>query len=518
MLTPRRQNAKTVTVTAPVGGWNARDPLAQMKPSDAVVLDNWFCTPTELRSRKGYSDWATGIPGSVQTLIDYDSSTGTEQLFAVSDNAGTCAIYDVSAQGAVGAAVVSGLTNAKWTHTQFATSGGTFLIAVNGLDYLRIYDGTTWYTVTDVSATYAITGVATTSLIGVHVHKRRNWFIQKESLKCWYLATDAISGAAAEFDFGPIFEQGGAISQITTWSLDAGYGMDDYFIVITSAGQVAVYKGVDPADANNWSLVGVYFVGSPVGERSTCKYGGDVLLLNEDGLSPLSKALMSSRVSTHLMITDKIQNQLVQDTTNYASNYGWDIILYPPQSMLLVNIPISATESYQYVMNTISGGWARWTNIPAQCWYFANENLYFGTAGKVCKAWDTQADNGAAIVTDLLPAFSSFGASSRVKRFTMALVSMGYTNPFGFSSRMNLDFDQETTPVIPTTSVTPQGGIWDLSTWDGASWATPILPYTQWQLATGIGYYGAFRVSTSSTSADIRYYATNYVFEAGGVL
>ena len=518
MLNPRRQRASTITVTAPVGGWNSRDPLAQMKPTDAVVLDNWFCTPTELISRKGYSDWATGIPGSVQSLIDYDSYNGTEQLFAVSNDAGTCAIYDATAQGAVGATVVSGLTNAKWAHAQFATSGGSFLLTVNGLDNLRIYDGTTWYEVTAVSSPYAITGVATTLLKDVHTHKRRNWFIQKESLICWYLDTDAISGAAAVFDFGPIFEQGGSISQITTWSLDGGYGMDDYFVVVTSAGQVGVYKGNDPADPNNWSLVGVYLVGSPVGERSTCKYGGDVLLLNKDGLIPLSKALMSSRVSTHLMITDKIQNQLAEDTTTYASNYGWDVLLYPPQNILLVNIPISATESYQYVMNTISGGWARWTNIPAQCWFFANENLYFGTAGKVCKAWDTQADNGAPIVTDLLPAFSSFGASSRVKRFTMALVSMGYTNPFGFSSQMNLDFDQESTPVIPTTNVTPQSGVWDLTKWDQASWSTNIIPYTRWQLATGIGHYGALRVSTSSIAADIRYYATDYVFEPGGIL
>ena len=58
MLRPRRQRASTITVTAPVGGWNSRDPLASMKPTDAVVLDNWFCTPTELKTRKGYSNQA----------------------------------------------------------------------------------------------------------------------------------------------------------------------------------------------------------------------------------------------------------------------------------------------------------------------------------------------------------------------------------------------------------------------------------------------------------------------------
>ena len=516
MLQPRRQNAKTVTVTAPIGGWNARDPLAEMKPTDAVILDNWFCTPTELRTRKGYSDWSTGLDGDVTTLIDYDSSTGAELLFAVTS---TGKLYDVSAPGAVGAPVITGLSSARWQHAQFATSGGSFTLAVNGTDYMRIYDGATWYTVTGVSTPYAITGVATTTLIDVHTHKRRNWFIQANTLKCWYLATDAIAGTASVFDFGPIFELGGSITRIDTWSLDAGYGMDDYFVVITSSGQIAIYKGTDPATAANWSLVGVYLVGSPVGTRCTCKYGGDVMLLNKDGLIPLSKALMSSRVNTHLMITDKIQNQIASDTTTYKDNANWDIVLYPPQNMLLINIPVSSTVSYQYVMNTISGAWSRWTNIPAYCWYFANENLYFGTAGKVCKAWDTQADNGVPVVTDLLPAFSTFGYGNRTKRWTMASVSMGSNGAFAYSTLLNLDFDFITASNVPNTSVETGSTVWDTGKWDVDVWGSnEINPFFQWNMASGMGYYGSYRIKTSSAITDIRYYSTTYVFEPGGVL
>ena len=514
MLQPRRQNARTVTVTAPVGGWNARDPLAEMKPSDAVVLDNWFCTPTELRTRKGYTNWATGLEGNVTSLIDYDATV--EQLFAATDQG---KIYDVTNLGVVGAPVVTGVSSARWQHAQFATSGGSFLLAVNGTDYMRIYDGTTWNTVTGVSAPYAITGIATTSLIDVHTHKRRNWFIQKQTLKCWYLATDAISVAATMFDFGPVFELGGSITKIDTWSLDAGYGMDDYFVVITSAGQIAIYKGTDPSNAAEWALVGVYVVGSPVGMRCTCKYGGDVMFLNKDGLIPLSKSLMSSRVNTHLMITDKIQNQIASDTTLYKDNANWDLLLYPPQNMLLVNIPVSDTESYQYVMNTISGAWSRWTNIPAYCWYFANENLYFGTAGKVCKAWDTQSDDGATIITDLLPAFSTFGFGNRIKRWTMASVSMGSNGNFAYTSLLNVDFDFLSASDAPNASIDVASANWDVDAWDVGVWGTDtISPYKRWNLASGLGYYGSYRIKTSSAITDIRYYSTTYVFEPGSVL
>ena len=519
MLKAKRQSARTVTVPAPIGGWNTRDPLSTMQPTDAVVIDNWFCTPTALRSRKGYTDWATGIAGNVQTIFDYDLPSGTESLFAAADNAGACAIYDCSTKGAVGAAVVSGLTSAKFQYAHVTNSGGTFIILVNGADSLIIYNGTTWQSVTGVSAPFAITGITTSSLSDVHLHKRRVWFIEKGSMRGWYLGVDAVAGAATQFDFGPIFTRGGHVQKIETWSLDAGYGMDDHFAVITSAGEVAIYRGIDPSTADTWALVGVYYVGSPIGSKCTCKYGGDVLLLNKDGLIPLSKALMSSRVSTRMVLTDKIQNRVATDTTTYGTNFGWDVILYPPQNMLMINVPISATQSYQYVMNTISGGWSRWTGIPAQCWYFANETLWFGTAGKVCRAWDSGADAGSAIITDLLPAFSAFGSVSQIKRWTMARISMGSDNTFAYATKLSVDFDLVTIGNAPTsTSPIAAGGIWDTAKWDAATWGGDISPFARWSYIGGMGHYGANRVRTSSNVADIRYYATDYVYEAGGVL
>ena len=56
LLQPAKQNtAKTASVPAPIGGWNARDSLANMSPTDAVQLVNWYPTPTDVTMRKGYS-------------------------------------------------------------------------------------------------------------------------------------------------------------------------------------------------------------------------------------------------------------------------------------------------------------------------------------------------------------------------------------------------------------------------------------------------------------------------------
>lgn len=518
MLRPKRQTSATVTVTAPIGGWNAVNQLAAMSPNEAVIIDNWFCLPTELMTRKGYSEWATGITGNVQSFINYSPASGTIKFYAAANNAGACKIYDVSSAGAVGSAVVSGLTSAKFRTAQFANSGGHFTIAINESDPLLLYDGTTWHSVTGTSTPYAITGVSTSNLNDVILHKRRVWFAEKNTLNGWYLDTDAIAGVAHKFDFGPLFNQGGSIAKLTTWTLDAGWGMDDYLVVMTTKGEVAVYKGVNPADPADWTLQGVYYIGSPVGFFPTCKYGGDALLLNKDGLIPLSQCLMSSRVSTRISITNKIQSKVTQATTDYANNYGWQVILYPPENMLMINVPTSDTTSDQYVMNTISGAWSRFTNINATTWTFIDEKMYFGKNGTVYKFWDTQADNGAVITTDLLPAFSAFGSQSQIKHFKMCRVSMGTDVNFSFTGSIKTDFDLTTQDQTPYNNLSAITGNWDGSNWDGSYWGGTVMPFAQWQYAGRMGHYGTYRIRTSSKSADVRYYATDYLFEGGGVL
>ena len=53
----------------------------------------------------------------------------------------------------------------------------------------------------------------------------------------------AVAGAASMFDLGQIFTEGGYLMAMATWTVDAGYGVDDLAVFITSEGEVAVYRG-----------------------------------------------------------------------------------------------------------------------------------------------------------------------------------------------------------------------------------------------------------------------------------
>lgn len=514
------QTVSAASRSAPVGGLNARDPIASMGAGDAVVLTNWFCTPFDVQLRRGYTQHATGITGNVETVAAYNGPTA-QKLFA----ANTTDIYDVTTAGAVGAAVVSGQTNGRWQHVNYATTGGSFLVMVNGEDELQLYNGTTWTAIDGVS-TPAITGVTTSTLVHVCAHKRRLWFVQTGTMKAWYLPVDSVGGAAAQLDLGAVFQMGGYLMAAETWTIDAGAGMDDHLVFVSSRGEVAVYKGTDPSSASTWALVGVWAIGAPINRRCMIKYGGDVMYLSRDGVVPLSKALLSSRVNTRVAITDKIQHLVSEDVGTYAQVFGWDLIMYPNANMLILNVPESGGLSHQYVMNTISGAWSRWEGMNGFAWELFADEPYFGADGAVYQAWNGWADNatstgtgGNNIRTVLLTAFDYHGNATQLKRWTIMRPVFAAAGVPSVLLRVNVDFDRSEPTGSASIGQAFLGTEWGGSTWGGGQWNSESLTISKgWQAAGGVGYCGALSLITESKTIEIRLQAIDYAVESGGII
>lgn len=509
---PRRvQQAMTKSLPAPVGGLNDRDALAVMPEADAVILDNFWPKPSKVVLRKGSTSWSTGLGNQVESLMGYKPQMGTSALFAAAGSS----FYNVSASGAVGAAVVTGLTNSRWQHVNMATTGGSFLMAVNGSDKLRGWNGTAWWT--DGDGTHDITGIDTATCIGIGIFKRRLWLIEDASASAWYLPVDSIAGAASELDLGSIFTRGGKLQAMADWSIDAGIGVDDYAAFISDQGEVAVYKGSDPSSATTWALVGVFWVGSPIGRRCVAQLGGDVLLISKDGLLPLSKALMSSRVNTSLALTDKIQNVISEATTLYGTTFGWQAIQFPGENMVILNVPVISGGQHQYAMNTISGAWARFKGWPANCFELFGDELYFGGNGTVYKAWSGRSDAGSNINGEALQAFSYFGNRTTLKEWTMARPVLAINNTTGFVFGLNVDFDKTAPSGVPTFSATA-AGLWDDALWDSGVWGGDPQIQKAWQSVNGYGYCAALHILAATNVGQIEWSSTDYAFKPGGVL
>tara|TARA_R110002126_G_scaffold810_2_gene5097 strand:+ start:220 stop:1767 length:1548 start_codon:yes stop_codon:yes gene_type:complete len=507
---PRQQAAQTVTVAAPIGGWNARDALGAMDPLDAVTLTNFWPGTNSVILRNGYTKHATGLPAEVQTLMAYSSGT-SNKLFAVSDGK----IYDATSAGAVGAAAVSSLTNSKFQYTNITTPAASYLMAVNGADKLRTFDGTNWHKDGD-GVPYDITNVDTATVANITLFKNRIWLTTNDTLKAWYLPVNSIGGAAVALDMTSIFQLGGYIMAGMTWTLDAGYGVDDYLVFITSNGEALVWRLTDPTTPTGISQIGLYKVGAPIGRRCYTKFGGDLLIITQDGVVPMSGALQSSRLDPRVSITNKIQFAMSSAISTYGANFGWSLLYYPKENQLLLNVPITVGTQQQYVMNNITKSWCNFTGWAANCWELHLDDPYFGGNGYVGLAWNGNVDDTSNIEGFGLQSFQSYGTAlqKQCKMIRYHLQTDGSPAVFG---NVNVDYNlaDESAQLNFSTSAY---GLWDTGLWDSAIWGAGLVPLADWQGATNIGYTFAPLIKTATQGIQLQWVATDLVFEGGGVL
>lgn len=500
------------SLPAPVGGWNARDPLAAMSKLDAVTLINWWPRVADCVIRGGLQNHVTGFASRPKTLATFNALNGQNKLFAVDDSG----IFDATSAGEVGATVLA-RTNGYHVWTQMGTSAGNFLYLVNGVDKPAYFDGTGWVAV-DGASTPALTGVTTTGLISVNVYKRRLFFLEKAKLSFWYLAIDSVAGALTEFQLGPLCQKGGFTMAMGTWSFDGGNGPDDYAVFVTSEGEVVVFTGTDPGDAAAWSLVGVYYVGKPLGRRCFKKYGGDLVLLTEYGVFPLSQVLRSQEPGK-TALTNKIEGAFVDAARTYGSNEGWSGEIYPGQSAFVFNVPTSngGVTAEQYVMNTTTKSWAKFTGWNASDFVVFNGELYLADATKVAKAWAARSDYGSNIDAFAQTAFTNF-KDARTKDWKLFRPIFRVNGSLSFAMGMAVDF-KPAEMISATASSGVTGATWDVSLWDVDSWAAGLEIVSEWKTpGAPSGEWGSGIVRVVTNSLEVQWASNDYLYEVGSVV
>ncbi len=511
--TPQARVSAVQSYPPPVGGWNARDALADMSPVDAVALENWFPYSSYVEIRGGYADHATAMGEAGKTLAVYNGIDGTNEMFCFTD----AATYDVTSAGAVGASVLS-RTDGRHVWVNFGDGTNQYLIAVNGVDKPAYYNGTTWVAVDGVS-TPALTGLTTTKITSVEVFKGRLIFLEDDTLSFWYLAANAAGGALTEFPLDSFCKKGGYLLAVATWTVDAGSGPDDRCVFITSEGEIIVYAGTDPSSANSWALIGVYSVGSPIGRRCVDRYGADLLLIIESGVFPLTAVLQSAAVDPEDALSYKIEPEFVTAARSYQSNYGWRIFTYPGRSAMFVNIPKAVGgEHEQYVMNTVTSAWCKFLEWDAEDFAILNEELYYTTSSKVVKAWTGQIDGTDNIVAYGKTAFSYFKSPGVQKHVNMFRPVLAVNGTLEFLIDVDVDFQDGEITGTATYSTTT-GAKWDEDKWDEGYWAAGLEIIKEWGApAEWEGYAISGKLKIQTNSLKVQWMANDYVYERGGVL
>lgn len=504
----RVRTARGFSVPAPVGGLNAVDEFADMDPRDALILDNFFPDAYNVFLRRGNTIHVTGIGAHpIETLMTWNGPTASK-MFAAANNK----IFDVTTAGSVGSAVVSSLGSNRWQTTNFATSGGNFLVICNGVDAVRNYDGTNW-------TSPSIGSVSSSTLINVCPFKSRLWFVKKGTQDAWYLPASSISGTAVKFPLGSFFQLGGKLVAIGTLSSTAGINPDDYICFVSSKGEILVYQGTDPASSSTFALAGRYRTGVPIGDRPLLSFGGDLIITTSVGAVSMARTMQEDVAQApKTAITYKIQTLFNRAAQNYGANFGWQSILYPQGNWALFNIPVSSTVYEQYVMNAITGSWCHFTNMNGSCWGILNESIYFGGAnGVVYKADNGLMDNMGPITGNIKTAWNYLGTRGTNKFITMIRPVIQSSGLPSVLLSVNTDFGN----LLPTGAITitqPQGSLWGSAKWGTGTWAGTSNITANWFSGGAIGYCVAIRVSVAAQGQSFSLNSFDLQGEIGGPL
>jgi len=171
---PRHRRSQLKAFAAPIGGWISNRALANPNPTPglpqgAAVLDNFFPRSTSVQLRRGKVLYCTLGNGSEDALSLFSYNNGPNKRLVAATASTIYDITDLPFPYAVEivddggvllgdengnwfgwnstefADVMGGFTGGNWIVVQFATTGGVYLIGVNGEDDGFIFDGSTFY-------------------------------------------------------------------------------------------------------------------------------------------------------------------------------------------------------------------------------------------------------------------------------------------------------------------------------------------------------------------------------------
>lgn len=519
MLNPLRskpasqeESAQSSSTPAPIRGWNTRDPVAQMDPRFAVQLDNWFPGTGSVSLREGARNHVTAITGLVKSLFPW-SGVSEQKLFAGTN----ASLQEVSAAGspvATGVARTLGYGN----FINFRTTGQSYLVIVNGQDDLVYYNGTVWTSV----ANFSISGggsINTNLLANINSYKRSIYFIGKNSTSFYYLPIDQITGLVSEFPLGALFNKGGKLVAMGTWTMDGGFGQEDYSVFITSKGQAAVYLGTDPSSATTWSLKGVYNLAPPLGDKCFCNFGSDLLIMTTRGLFSLGQILQKGGFAGASALSDLISDPWVEAATLLPNALGWECIEYPDRSALICNIPQTENfSSVQFVMNTKTGAWCRFKGWDAFAFTLFNRNLYMGMDGKVALTFYPGNDFDTSITAIACTAFNYYSPKSRLKNWLSARPNLKIGGSVAVNVAIDTDFSHGNTwgaAVFNDSAVSR----WDAAKFDENKWAAEPISRLDWVTVTGnASYCAAMRLRVIARDSTVAWSATDMLYKVGALL
>ena len=473
----RKSRSRSIHVPAPMKGMNTASPMTETPDVYGLRFENLVGRSDGYHTRQGFEYVAVGLDGPVTTLMAYPS-------------------HVVAATSASGA---------PWQWTTISNPGGVFLLAVNGSDYLRMYNGTVW---TTLQTEYS--NIDTRTVASICTHQSRVWLGSSTDLTLYYLPFDALMGPVSSIPLTPVCRKGGAIAAIASMTQDGGRGQSDQLLVITTNGEAVLFSGGDPDTSQTWSLVGVWDVPKPIGRRCLVKTGGTIAYLCTRGLIPIPQVLSKQSADTQQeAISEAIWPTFCAD----IATGSWEMEESAEHEVLIVHGPQG-----QYIKSG-TGAWTTWQMPLATTWLNHRGELYFGTSdGSICRYAGT-LDGAVPINASIIHRYDRYGTPG-LKTTSALRLQYKAAKPYTPRVRFLRNFADlpATDPVAHYTD-----GVnyyWEDVTWprQPTQWVRPItMRQSPWRSISAEGMALALTIGMRTT-VPIIYTGYDLQYELGAAL
>lgn len=531
------------TMPPPSLGLDLVTPIDNMDPASALELVNIFPGASAPTVRLGYTqivDLSTvtgGTASPIRMLAEFPRADGTSQLISAQDTA----IFSTSSAGVttnVSRTVGGAYTSGKWNKELFGKLGdGYFMYLANAYgDTPQVYSGTG--TFQNIKATLR-GGTAITELSNVASYRNRLYWTQRNTLTMWYDKTVnstfySTSVVMDSYDFSGIMRRGGSLLFIGNYTNQNGINPQDYFVAVTSEGEVAVYTGSSPdASSTNdtWALVSHFQIGKPLGPKAFIRVNQDFWIITQQGIVPMSSLFQTDPEQALNIVSFKINPLISQYATQVALSEMWTGFFWGAGRRVYVTLPDSPSSATLLVYSIDSKSWTqfalnqgehaiasyRFNNLPH---YGSNTGIiYQGETGYADAV--TPTSEGQAITFICRTAFSFYGSRGNFKAFKdiRPLLKCKRGNTFNIGLDTNFQRQSVLSAVtVPSTVFTAWGSTGGTPTYTpwGSSWSGDIEYIYDRHATAGQGHCAAIRFGGAIKNSSCQIIAFEVRYDIGG--
>ncbi len=501
-----RAKARVYTEPSPSKGVNVIENRFDLGPQECEYLKNWWSEGGHLEARPGYAEFAdTGTGLMARSLITHEVGL-TTAMFAASGGE----LWDVTAGGS-GVSAISGMGSDDWSFASI--SNNTVACNADLGDYVKRYDGTAWQ-----NANFTSDDIDPRTLTGVFEHKERLFFFRPNDANFYHGTLGGVQGALTKFPLENLGNLSGSLTAGGSWTVDSGKGNQDLAVFIFSSGDIIVYEGSDPTDAEAWALVGRFRTAQPVGgHRATLNYGPDLVVMTRDGFMTIRQILNEGPAAQIRAMSRSIMPLVRSVSASTKGQVGWDSIFSPDGAMIIFSAPAPAalnTDYIQFVFNPETKAWFMWEDLSAVAWGTFDGKLYFVKADGKVYLFDEGAitDDGAAIDVEAHMRWSGMGNQNINKRVNSVqpLIVCDGTLTMDVTTLADLDEGGEALALNTQTLVLDApGAAWDDSDWDVEYWAGSSRHF-DWFACNGNGHRIQTRIRFSLNGTRVRWYGVSW--------